>query len=70
MNQKQWLNIVIIVISALILMFMLIGRFMNRAVEEAEHQTTQNEELLPVEKKQPNEKSEKHNPNNDQEKDG
>ncbi len=33
-TQSQWLNIVIMVISGLILAFMLLGRFMNRAVDE------------------------------------
>ncbi len=41
-TQSQWLNIVIIVISGLILAFMLIGRFMNQAVDESHiEQSTQ-----------------------------
>ncbi len=36
LKQKQWLNIIIIVISGLILAFTLIGRFMNSAVDEYE----------------------------------
>lgn len=36
MTQSQWLNIVIIIISALILAFTLIGRFMDRAVDDSD----------------------------------
>lgn len=35
-SQSQWLNIVIIVISALVLAFTLIGQFMHQAVDESD----------------------------------
>ena len=34
-TQRQWLNIVIIILSGLILVFMLLGRFMDQAVDES-----------------------------------
>lgn len=34
-TQSQWLNLVIIIISALVLAFTLIGRFMHKAADEA-----------------------------------
>jgi hypothetical protein len=34
-TNKQWLNLVIIIISALVLAFMLLGRFFNIAVEQS-----------------------------------
>jgi len=54
MNQKQWLNVVIMLISALILIFVLIGRFMNKSVEEYDNQTIQNEIKPPMEEPKKN----------------
>jgi len=56
MNQKQWLNIVIIVISAMILVFMLIGRFMNRAVEDADRRASEQQNKPVVEEQQKKDK--------------
>jgi len=52
MNQRQWLNVIIIVISALILLFMLIGRFMSKAVDEAEQKASEQQNIEAVEEQQ------------------
>ncbi len=47
-TERQWLNLVIIIISALILAFMLLGRFLNVAVDQSSEREQQRLEYPPL----------------------
>lgn len=47
-TERQWLNLVIIIISALILAFMLLGRFLNVAVDRSDEREIKRLEQPPL----------------------